>query len=182
MNKGLLLAGVACLFATAANAELTPYVGADYTYSMRRMDTMAKEALVDHSVGAAVVAGVKLNKWAGLEAFYQITKPETNHIADGTKFHDRMQAYGLDAIGYLPLGCDQKFELLAGLGIGEYELKIREDGDVEKFEGVGYRLTAGAQYNLDEHWTVRGTYRHVYVNKMFLNDLNEISLGLRYNF
>lgn len=182
MNKGLLLAGVACLFATAANAELTPYVGADYTYSMRRMDTAATRALVDHSVGVTAVAGVRLNKWAGLEAFYQITKPETNHLG-ATKFHDRMQAYGLDAIGYLPLGCDQKFELLAGAGLGEYEMKVRANSiRADKFEGYGYRLTAGAQYNLDEHWTVRGTYRHVYVNKTFLNDLNEVSLGLRYNF
>ncbi len=181
MKKTLLLAGVACLFAASANAEMTPYVGADYTYSMWRMDQEAENALIDHSDSGAVVAGVKFNKWFGVEAFYQLSKQESNHY-DDSRYHSRMQAYGVDALGYLPLGCDQKFELLAGLGFGEYEVKVREDGYADKFEGNGYRLTAGAQYNLDENWSVRGTYRHVYVNKIFLNDLNELSLGVRYNF
>ena len=61
-------------------------------------------------------------------------------------------------------------------------MKVRAEGSSDKDEGVGYRLTAGAQYNLDEDWSVRATYRHVYVNKMFLNDLNELSLGVRYHF
>ena len=182
MNKTLLLAGVACLFAANASAEMTPYVGADYTYSMLSMDAVAEDVLVDHAHGGALVAGTKFNKWSGVEAFYQLTKEESNHY-EGAKFHDRMQAYGVDLLGYLPLGCDQKVELLAGLGLGEYEVKVREAGyRSDKEEGIGYRLTAGAQYNLDENWSVRGTYRHVYVNKMFLNDMNELSLGVRYNF
>ena len=181
MKKTLLLAGVACLFAANANAELTPYVGADYNYDMWGMDQYAEDALIDHSHGGTVVAGTKFNKWAGVEAFYQLTKQESNHFA-ASLYHSRLQAYGADAMAYLPLGCENKFELLAGLGMGEYEVKVREDGVADKFEGIGYRLTAGAQYNLDANWSVRGTYRHVYVNKTFLNDLNEISLGVRYNF
>ena len=182
MKKTLLLAGVACLFAANANAELTPYVGVDYNYDMRGMDHAAQTALVDHSHGASVVAGTKFNKWSGVEAFYQLTRQNSNHH-NGHRFHDRMQAYGIDALGYLPLGCEQKFELLAGLGIGEYEMKVRANSiRADKYEGVGYRLTAGAQYNIDEDWSVRATYRHVYVNKMFLNDLNELSLGVRYHF
>ena len=181
MKKTLLLAGVACLFAANANAELTPYVGVDYNYDMRGMDHAAQTVLVDHSHGASVVAGTKFNKWTGVEAFYQLTRQNSNYN-NGHKFHDRVQAYGVDALAYLPLGCDQKFELLAGLGIGEYEMKVRAEGSSDKDEGVGYRLTAGAQYNLDEDWSVRATYRHVYVNKMFLNDLNELSLGVRYHF
>ena len=181
MKKTLLLAGVACLFAANANAELTPYVGVDYNYDMWRMDAEAKAALIDHSHGGSVVAGTKFNKWSGVEAFYQLTKQESNHY-EGVKYHSRLQAYGADLLGYLPLGCEQKFELLAGLGIGEYEVKARGEDGSEKDSGVGYRLTAGAQYNLDENWSVRATYRHVYVDKSFLNDLNELSLGVRYNF
>ena len=187
MKKTLLLAGVACLFAANANAEfkLNPYVGADYNYDFWRMDRDARDALKDHSNGGTVVAGVKLNKWLGAEAFYQLSVPETKNVAD-EKYHSRLQAYGVDVLGYLPLGCDNKFELLAGLGIGEYEVKYRVTNPdfqaSDKEEGIGYRLTAGAQYNLDANWSIRGTYRHVYVNKMFLNDLNELSLGVRYNF
>ena len=181
MKKTLLLAGVACLFAANANAELTPYVGADYNYDMRGMDQYAETALIDHSHGGSIVAGTKFNKWTGVEAFYQLTRQNSNHH-NGHKFHDRMQAYGVDALGYLPLGCEQKFELLAGLGIGEYDMKVRVVNTSTKEHGYGYRLTAGAQYNLDEDWSVRATYRHVYVNKSFLNDLNELSLGVRYHF
>jgi len=181
MKKTLLLAGVACLFAANANAELTPYIGADYNYDMWGMDQAFEDALIDHTDGGTIIAGTKFNKWTGVEAFYQLSTETSNHH-EGNRYHSRLQAYGVDALGYLPLGCDQKFELLAGLGIGEYEAKVRENSTTDKFEGVGYRLTAGAQYNLDANWSVRGTYRHVYVNKIFLNDLNELSLGVRYNF
>ena len=181
MKRTLLLAGVACLFAANANAELTPYVGADYNYDMWKMDRAAKEVLVDHSHSGSLVAGTKFNKWTGVEAFYQLSRQNSNTKA-GVKYHNRLQAYGVDALGYLPLGCENKYELLAGLGIGEYEVKVRENKSADKFEGVGYRLTAGAQYNIDNNWSVRGTYRHVFVDKTFLNDLDEVSLGLRYNF
>ncbi len=182
MNKTLLLAGVACLFAANASAEMTPYVGADYVYTMRGMDQDAENALVDHSHGGALVAGAKFNKWTGVEAFYSLTKQNSNHFG-GNKYHDRVQAYGIDALGYLPLGCDQKVELLAGLGIAEYEMKWRKAGDgSDKEEMVGYRATVGAQYNIDENWSARAAYRHVYMQHSFVNDLNELSLGIRYNF
>lgn len=86
-------------------------------------------------------------------------------------------------MGYLPLGCDKEVELIAGLGLGQYQTKYREQGYTSsKEEALGIRANVGAQYNIDENWSVRGMYRHVYLQKSVMNDINEFSAGIRYNF
>ena len=184
MKKTLLLAGVACLFAAnAANAEVKPYVGLDYNYSSFGMDHDANTALEDDYNNLSLIAGAKLHENFGLEAFYQRSLNEKNTDPEGDKFSSRIQAYGVDALGYLPLGCDKQVELIAGVGLGQYEMKYRLQGEgSDKEEALGYRLNVGAQYNIDENWSVRGRYRHVYLQHSFLNDLNEFSAGVRYNF
>ena len=118
----------------------------------------------------------------GLEACYQRSLNEKNS-SYGEKVSSRIQNYGVDALGYLPLGCDQEVELIAGLGLGEYEMKARVAGlGADKEEALGIRANIGAQYNIDENWAVRGMYRHVYLQNSEMNDINEFSAGIRYNF
>lgn len=183
MKKTLLLAGVASLFAVnTANAEIKPYVGLDYNYSSYGMNYDARDFVEDDYNSLSFVAGAKLMDNFGLEAFYQRSLNEKN-TSDGEKVSSRIQNYGVDALGYLPLGCDQEFELIAGLGLGQYEMKYREQGlTADKEEALGIRANIGAQYNIDENWAVRGMYRHVYLQHSDLNDINEFSAGIRYNF
>lgn len=184
MKKTLLLAGVASLFAVnTANAEIKPYVGLDYNYSSYDMDSDVRDSIEDDYNSLSFVAGAKLMDNFGLEAFYQRSLNEKNTSSDGAKVSSRIQNYGVDALGYLPLGCDQEVELIAGLGLGEYEMRGRIAGlGSEKEDALGIRANIGAQYNIDENWAVRGMYRHVYLQNSELNDINEFTAGVRYNF
>lgn len=185
MKKTLLLAGVASVFALNANAlELTPYVGLDYNYSMLKHDepaisydqqqNMIKEGVMaGQAHSASVVLGTKVTPYAGVEAFYQLSKKE--HKADN---RSQLQAYGADVLGYLPLGCYGEYEVLASAGLGQYTAKYNKDQD----SGLGYRLGAGLQYNVTDNWAVRAMYRHVWVDKNVLDCVNEVSLGVRYSF
>lgn len=187
MKKTLLLAGVAGLFAaTTANAEIKPYVGLDYNYSSYGMDFPNNHIIEDDYNSLSLSAGAKLMDNFGLEAFYQLSDSEKNTHPLGLKASSHFQAYGIDALGYLPLGCDQKVELIAGLGLGEYKMDYRakdsEGTEDSKERALGIRANLGAQYNIDQNWSVRGMYRHVYLQKSTLNDINEFSAGVRYSF
>ncbi len=174
MKKTLLLAGVASVFALNANAlELTPYVGLDYNYSMLHHDSSMDAIMAGQAHSASVVMGTKLSPYAGVEAFYQLSKKE--HKADN---RSQLQAYGADILGYLPLGCYGEYEVLASAGLGQYTAKYNKDQD----SGLGYRLGAGLQYNVTDNWAVRAMYRHVWVDKNVLDCVNEVSLGVRYSF
>ena len=186
MKKTLLLAGVACLFAASANAEVRPYAGLDWNYSTFDYAYDAENLIEDDYQSASLIAGAKLHKNFGVEAFYQLSQQEKNTNEDST-VHSRFQAYGLDALGYLPLGCDGTVELIAGAGIGEYEMKARTkdfggEKMSEKEKAFAYRLNFGAQYNIDDNWAVRGMYRHVYTQHSEIDGINEFSLGVRYSF
>ncbi len=197
MKKTLLLAGVAGLFAFNANAmELRPYVGLDYNYSDAAIAHHDQawgyhgtfNAQENNYDSATVVVGTKFNTNFGIEGFFQQSQNETRQFYG--KNTSRIQSYGIDALGYIPLGCEQKFELVGGLGVGSYELKTRAantDGEDyierrDKDEGIGYRISAGLQYNVTDNVALRGMYRHVIVNGSDLDRINEFSAGVRYTF
>ena len=187
MKKALLLAGVASLFATAANAEIKPYIGLDGNYSSLDWAYDIENAVEDDYQSVSLIAGAKVVRNFGLEAFYQLSGGEKNSITpvqgEPEFFHSRFTAYGLDALGYLPLGCEGKVELIAGAGVGEYTFKIRKVGyGTFKDHSTGYRLNAGAQYNINENWSLRGMYHHVYTQKSWVDAIDEFSVGVRYNF
>lgn len=186
MKKTLLLAGVAGLFAaTVANAEIKPYAGLDYNYSTFDYDSGYSDLLEDDYNSLSLIAGAKFHENFGAEVFYQMSDNEKNTHPEGITASTRLEAYGVDALGYLPLGCDQKVELIAGLGLGQYKMNYRVKGDGtedSKEEALGIRANLGAQYNIDENWAVRGMYRHVYLEKSAMNDINEFSAGVRYSF
>lgn len=174
MKKTLLLAGVASLFAYNANAiELAPYAGIDYNYSLVDHDSSMNGVMSGHSHSGTVVLGSKVTPYAGVEAFYELSKKE--HKAN---YRTQIQGYGADVLGYLPLGCYGEWELVGSAGAGWYTAKYDKDQD----SGWGYRLGAGVQYNMTENVAVRAMYRHVWVDKSVLDDLNEFSLGIRYSF
>ncbi len=94
------------------------------------------------------------------------------------------QAYGLDLMGYLPLGCT-KLSLVGAVGIGSYELSSKQKplAGTDKDTGLGYRIGAGMMYNVTNNVAVRGMFRYIELDK--LNSVDhalEYSVGLRYTF
>lgn len=190
MKKTLLLAGVAALVSFNANAmEMKPYVGLDYVYSMTDIDKVDGEKLFEEDLNAfAITAGAKMHKNFGLEAFYQQSREESKDNNDFTKGKDEYNAFGLDAIGYLPIDHEGKFELLGSLGIGyydvDYKLKDRLSGDriSEGDDGFGYRIGAGAQYNITENVAARVMARYVDLDVDGMDNMVDVTAGIRYSF
>ena len=189
MKKTLLLAGVAALVSFNANAmEMKPYVGLDYVYSMADIDKVDGEKMFEEDLNAfAITAGAKLHKNFGLEAFYQQSMEESKNSTEG-KGKDEYNAFGIDAIGYLPIDQAGKFELLGSLGIGYYDVdyKLREhatgvrysDGD----DGFGYRIGAGAQYNITENVAARVMARYADIDVDGIDNMVDVTAGIRYSF
>ena len=187
MNKTLLLAGVASVFAFNAQAlELTPYVGADYNVNFVNKASALDGVLPGKYHSGSINVGTKVTPYAAVEAFGELSK----HVWKKT-VHSEYGAYGVDAFGILPLGCYGEWEVLGTAGIGRYRHEIKEKdvpGHVTLHEW-GYRLGAGVQYNVTENWGVRAMYRHVafhnwkfHGKKVGVRGFDVLSLGVRYSF
>ncbi len=190
IKKSVLLAGVAVLLANSANAmefkDLNPYVGLDYAYS--KADYKGKEydkKLKDEYNSGIFNAGIRPMDNFSLEAFFQ----QSGELKGGKYMEDgqlhRMKsefyAYGLDAYGYMPIGCSG-FNLLGTVGVANYNMKVKShDGSVDK-QRIGYRAGIGAQYDIDENWSARVVGRYSYLNSNALDNLQEVTVGLRYTF
>ncbi len=190
MKKFLLCAGVAaCAFAFSANAtelEIKPYVGLDYVYSMSDIEKVNGINAFEEDLNAfAVSAGAKLHPNFGVEMFYQKSEEGEKKFANG-KTNDEYQAYGIDLQGYLPVA--EKLDLIGSLGFGYYDVDIKAkanspaisaDGDDQ---GAGYRLGLGAQYNFTENWGARLMARYVDIDIDGLDNMVDITAGVRYSF
>ncbi len=178
MKNTLALMAAVSAFAFAANAnaiEYTPYVAADYTYT-----DMQNTAEVN---GGKIALGTEYNKYFGTEVFYQRTGSDRVH-SDGATDEYSLQSYGLDAYGYLPLGCDQTFALVGTAGFAFEDVKYKyEDHNRKTEHGVGYRLGAGAEYAINSNVSVRALYRYTFTDQLGgLDHINEYSLGVKYAF
>lgn len=187
MKKYLLLAGVASIMSFNANAmEMKPYVGLDYVYSMIDADEIDGIGGVEEDLNAySINAGVRMHKNFGVEAFFQQTEEgEKKH--GGVKLKDKYHAYGVDMIGYMPLGCDEKIELLGSLGLGYYDAEVKGEalGVREKYtdDGWGWRLGAGAQYNFTENMAGRVMVRYADVDIDGIDNIVDLTAGIRYSF
>lgn len=194
MNKALLLASAACVlcFSTAANAqqmfgyEIEPYIGLDYVYSHADYKSEADVLKKDFNSGAVNI-GTRLGKYAGLEAFYQQSGDRKTNVyyGDGTseKLKTRLYSYGLDLYGYMPLDCFDKFDLVGSIGAANLNMRVKglPEGKYDK-NHMAWRAGAGLQYNFDEHVSARVMYRYSYVDTKYLDNLNEVTAGLRYTF
>ncbi|MBP5615011.1 MAG: hypothetical protein J6X42_00430, partial [Alphaproteobacteria bacterium] len=123
MKKTLLLAGVASIFALNAQAaDLTPYVGADYNLNfVNKSDNLFGVPGKYHS--ASIVAGAKISPYFATEIFGELSKHATKKYFGVVKSHTEYGAYGIDALGILPLGCYGEWEVLGTAGIGRYRFE-----------------------------------------------------------
>lgn len=169
-------------FSTAALAvekgDFIPYVGMDYTYS----DANAKYERPHYNSGSFNV-GTMYNSYFGTELFYQFS--DSHKERSGLdKSKTSFQAFGLDLMGYLPLGCDRTVSLIGTVGVGEYI--FRKDFSDEKNHrdgGLGWRTGLGAMYNVDDNWSIRALARFVNYNQIEdFDHAMEYSAGVRYTF
>lgn len=182
MNKNItLLAAVSFVaLASSANAlEFKPYVGAQYNA------THVTNNLVDTNVNMhsySVFVGTEYNKYFGTEVFYQNSNKWHKETEDG-KIKADFDAYGLDAYGYLPLGCDQVIAPFVTAGIANYDFDLSSDEGKGSDNGLGYRLGAGIQYHVTENIAVRALGRYVWTDKLDgMDHFSEFSLGMKYVF
>jgi len=163
--------------------DYIPYIGADYINSTVDYKAAKEVDYSTHHNSGALVLGTTMGNYFGTELFAQMSNTyKKENINDKRYFN----AYGLDAIGYLPLSSDMKFKLLGSFGLGEYRMmfKNRDLGLKRSIDhGIGFRSGAGAQYNFDTHWALRAMVRFVNFNGIYAADhMMEYTVGARYHF
>ena len=171
-------------FASQAQAEqvYNPYIGINYNYS----DANAKGLRPYYNSGS-VNLGTSYNRYFGTELFYQFSD-QYGKSGASEKFSNGFQAYGLDLMGYLPLGCYDVWSLIGTVGIGEYKFRNKyiaagEGKHKYRDSGYGYRAGLGIQYNIDSNWSIRTLARYVGFDKVDGYDhMMEYSAGIKYNF
>lgn len=178
-----LLGGAAILAAmiVPAHAEgikFKPYLGFDLQRMNLSYDNNLDKALDDGLNGGNVHAGIKFNDYFGLELGYfrtQKGKQDVNFDLSGitgtpgdtvTSTTVRAQGVTLDALAYLPLSDQIDLIGTAGISWTKADLGITgtafgtagsiEDDDNE----FGYRIGAGAQFNITEQINLRGLIRY----------------------
>lgn len=192
MKKSLLLAGIAgVLFTHNAQAENTwnikPVVGMDYVYSTVDLDDGNETFFEDKMNAFALSAGVKINNYFGIEAFYQQSEKaeKSNHFyAYGNMYSldttIKYRVYGADLVGYLPVA--DKFDLIGTAGVAYYDAKITAEFLSGSEKEVGFRLGAGAQYNVNDNVALRLMGRYNYTGIDGAKNMFDITAGARYYF
>ena len=177
----MMVAASALVVAGNANAlEYNPYVGVDYVNS--DVSTKGAQNYKPHFDGGSINVGMNVGKYFGAEVFAQAT--DTDKRSDGTKANFR--AWGVDAYGYLPFGCDLKFALLGTVGVGEYTFHGKnkfEGAKTETDHGWGWRVGAGAQYAFTDKVAARAIVRNVNFDSLpGIDHMIEYVAGVRYTF
>lgn len=187
MKKSLLLAGVACvLMANSASASWMDvakngkvYVGADYAFDSYDFRGNLDEAKNGHHSGMFNI-GTRMDR-IGFEVFGQWSAERTKDLADG-KLKTKVNVYGLDLYGYQPMGCEGKYDIVATVGVADYNYSGKSDTGDSKSNHVGWRIGGGAMYNFNEHVSARIIGRYAYIGAGELNHTAEVTAGMRYTF
>ena len=188
-RQGILLASAAIMLANTVQAtEINPYIGVDYVYS--KADYKSDRASWDKSLkedynSALFNLGMRPSKYFSLEGFFQQSADAKGSRTSATVYGDRIKsefyAYGADAYGYMPIGCDG-FSLLGTAGLANYNFKIKNDTGSQDKNHMGYRAGVGFQYDMNEHWAMRVVGRYSYIDSQILDNLMEATAGIRYTF
>ena len=167
-----------CSQSFADTYKYVPYIGVAYTRATARADTAKPE----YNIGSLYI-GSEYGKYFGTEIFYGQSSYKKNYIAD-VKTRTSYRAYGLDLAAYLPLGCDNRFDLVAAVGAGEYVFAKKIAGEKHHNDsGWGYRFGGGLKYHLDDNWQIKTLARYVKFNDISDFDRqSEYSIAAEYHF
>lgn len=217
MKKTIFTAAILAVLSLPAQAqefEFKPYVGFDlqrslYSYN-KNADlgggvTLNADSLFEDSLnGINVHAGARFHKHFGAEIGYFSTRNESKNIAAtdivGTiggapvaagapgRSKVRVQGLTLDGLGYLPLGDQERFELIGTAGISWSRAKANFNtpgvgSTSDKASEIGFRAGAGAQFNVTDKMNLRGLVRYQTADFDDIADRAWIySMGLNYGF
>lgn len=173
-----------------------PYVGADYQYSDVSYKDISGtpynwgDGFTSNFNGGDIHIGARVNKYLGVEAgYFDNASSSKNATIAGLPANSSARFNGetLDALGYLPLGESQKFELIGTTGlaytsasasgaVGANHLSLSQS----EWE---WRIGAGAEYWLTDNINARGLVRYQTADFSGVVD-NAIvtSVGLNYQF
>lgn len=153
------------------------------------------------------ILGARLNKYFGMEGFYLSSYDDNNRSQIDRKtlnasnyylmneYTTSYTAFGLDLIGYLPV--NPYFDFLASLGIARYSFDNHANLAIYRLDGsnqqevissdfsedkVAWRAAIGAQVNIADGVALRGMYRYISIGSDYLDDISELSLGVRFLF
>ncbi len=183
--------------------EFAPYVGFDLMHYNVSYSDGGDQYLEDGLNGLNIHVGNRFSKYFGAELGYARTRDEDKDIAAGTtivpglfttgagKTKVQLQSITLDAMGYLPLDQEERFELIGTAGISwtKADLNLNvptniaavnlSDDDSE----FSFRVGAGAQFNITDNVSVRGLARY---QKADFDDMADrawvYSAGLNFSF
>ena len=191
MKKFLLLAGVACLFAANAQAEVSQYVSGKISYDFNRIKLKSNNFL----------NGKKLNKDAfashvayGARAGYVRGEIELNDSLN-IKYHEaKIYKHSLMANAYFDYLTCTPWTPYVGAGLGTAYLKYNVDGGAAKktVYNFAWQVMGGVTYDINSNWALDAGYRYAdlgqirknngeNVTKFKVRD-HEIMLGARYTF
>lgn len=172
------IVGLCSFSAQAIENDYKPYIGVSYAYS----DTHNKQGNSYNNSGIFHFGSV-YNKYFGTELFYQYSDKHKFDGASALK-STKLQAYGLDMMGYLPLGCEGRWVPTLTAGIGEYTFKHNyRSVKSRRDHGWGYRFGGGLTYNIDDSLSVRAIARYIKLDGVKDTDhMNEYIFGIRYTF
>lgn len=173
--KRILLSTAFIAVATPALASdffFKPYIGADYQHINASYKDVPGTSysygdfFADSFNGGNVHAGLRIHKNIGFEGGYFSTLNENKSAVLGTTASSsaKLKGWTIDAMGYLPLGASQKFELIGTAGIA----RTTASGSVT-ISGISYyengsetkgRIGGGAQYWFTDNLNIRGIIRY----------------------
>ena len=214
MKKQLLTAAALVAFVTSAHAEdsvvFKPYVGVDVqrsVYSYNDNYDAGGGAFLDGDLiledalnGMNIHIGSRVHENVGVELGYFRTKEEGKTIANGSTvgpgtvatadFTTKTKSSGftLDALGYVPVDEQKRFELIGTAGVSWTKAEIEAvvpgagSGSVDDSE-VGFSVGGGAQFNVTDRVNIRGLARYQTADFSDVADRAwTYSVGLNYSF
>ena len=153
--------------------------------------------------GLSLNIGADINKYFGVEGFLQYMFHSSADISfydiyntKVGKYESKVSsfAFGIDAIGYLPLA-DTKVSLIGSAGLGYYTFNGKftgtnyiydlKESDSDDESNVAFRIGFGAQYAFSEKFAARGIIRYVALNsddEDVVESFIDVSLGIKYAF
>lgn len=189
MNKTLLLVGIACLFATSANAtDFQQYVsakgkyvdmknksilkGMDYDDSVDIWDTYSNNLKGDDSVlGGSLAYGIKTWPFrTELELNIQqdakgITKSYDEGDGSIDSLSTKISMYSAMLNAYYDIDTGTAFTPYLGAGIGVAKLKAKWSGNGDNFSkssmNISWQIGAGVSYAMTDNVSIDTGYRYV---------------------
>jgi opacity protein-like surface antigen len=192
----LALAGPARAETGAADDYFHPYAGVDLlrmnldyndNYDLGGVSVDLNQGLNDSLDGLNIHVGNRFTKYFGAELGYFKTKSEKDTSVIGTT---KVSAQGvtLDGLGYIPLGEDERVDLIGTAGVTWIKAKVSLDvpglgSASDNDDEFGFRVGAGAQFNFTKQISARGLVRYQSADfDDYADEAITYTVGLNYAF